>query len=189
MKKGLPMRTTIRDGYSYEKELVNVGQAITESQFRSIECILGEPPQRFKTYADAFFFQPADERHANALLEYLADQRITHSVEFHQAWTAEHDNTGNDGPSSPQDDAVGEENPSVSELVALAAQRGLSGEELDDDVHDAASENAANVNSQGLDGQIEYLVLRLGANKTRARIEHAASRRLARIDSSLEVRP
>lgn len=63
--------------------------------------------------------------------------------------------------------------PSVAELVALAAHLLLSSEDLDDAVHDAADEHAATLNSEGLDGQIEYLVARLGAKDAQAAIEAA----------------
>jgi len=152
----------LRNGYRYDGESVEISQPITEQQFRAIERILGEPPQRFKSYAQAFHFQPGDPRRASALLEYLAAQRIPHSTELCQTWAAEHDTAAPAGADA-----------SVSELVALAAQRRLSNEDLDEDVHDAASENAANINNDGLDGQIAYLVCRLGPGQTRARIERA----------------
>jgi hypothetical protein len=64
--------------------------------------------------------------------------------------------------------------PSVGELVRLAAGRRLSSDHLDDAVHDAADERAAQINSEGLDAQIEYLVRRLGPAGARDAIEHAA---------------
>jgi hypothetical protein len=66
-----------------------------------------------------------------------------------------------------------DQSPSIAELVALAARMLLSSEDLDDAVHDAADEHAATINSEGLDGQIEYLVARLGAKDAQAAIEAA----------------
>jgi hypothetical protein len=158
----------VKDGYRYGGESVEVDQPITESQFRAIERILDEPPRRFKSYAQQFHFEPCDPRRTDALLEYLIAEGIPHSTELCQTWTAEV-NASEDRRSASPD-------LSVSELGALAARGGLSSEHLDDDVHDAASEQAVNINSEGLDGQIQYLVLRLGASHTRARIEHAGDR-------------
>lgn len=173
----------VRNGYRYGGESVAIDQPITELQFRTIERILGEPPQRFKSYAQAFHFQPSDPRRASALLEYLAAKRIPHSTELRQIWTAR---LGTSEDRTPADAAA---DPSVPELVALAARRRLSSEDLDEDVHDAASENAANINSEGLDGQIQYLVLRFGPSQTRAQIERAGRRGLASAECSLEGRP
>jgi hypothetical protein len=71
---------------------------------------------------------------------------------------------------------AGDQRPSVAELVRLAAGRRLTSEHLDDAVRDAADESAAQMNSEGLDVQIEYLVRRLGPLGARDAIERAAYR-------------
>jgi len=77
----------------------------------------------------------------------------------------------------------------VAELVALATHLLLSSEDLDDAIHDAADEHAGNINSEGLDVQIEYLVSQLGASETQARIERAGRRERAVAECLPEGRP
>lgn len=166
--------TVTRNGYRYAGESVEIPQSITEAQFRAIEQILGEPPARFKEWAEKFHFEPTDPRRAAVLLRYLRDENISHSIERLETWA----------PEAPSEDthprdttclmlAPFDQPPSVAELVALAAHRLLSSEHLDEAVHDAADEHAANLNSEGLDVQIEYLVSRLGASDAQAKIEGA----------------
>lgn len=161
----------LRSGYRYNGENVEIPQAITEAQFRAIGQILGEPPARFKEWAQKFCFEPTDPRRATALLRYLRDHDITHSVERLETWTPQPQ--GNETQTTCGMFAAGGEPPSVSELVALAAHLLLNGEQLDDAIHDAADEHAATLNSEGLDVQIEYLVARLGASDAQAAIEAA----------------
>lgn len=170
-------RAVVRSGYRYAGESVEISQPITEAQFRAVERILGEPPARFKSYAEAFHFQPTDPRRTSGLLGYLRRQGISHSIELLGTWAAGQDTAAD--PAPPAAEPVDRRAPSVSELVALAARGRLSSEDLDEDVHDAASEDAANVNSEGLDGQIAYLVQRLGARETQARVERTGRRDLA----------
>ena len=158
-------------GYRYAGESIEVPQSITEAQFRTIEQILGEPPARFKGWAEKFYFEPTDPRRATALRKYLRDQNIAHSLERTETWTAQ--TQGDDTKTACGMFAAGGEPPSVAELVALSAHLLLSSEDLDDAVHDAADEHAATINSEGLDVQIDYLVARLGASDTQAAIEAA----------------
>ena len=166
--------TVTRNGYRYAGESVEIRQSVTERQFRAIERILGVPPSRFKGWAEKFYFDPPDPRRAAALLRYLRDQNISHSIERLDTWTPQaasketHAREATCVRLAPFDQP-----PSVAELVALAAHLLLSSEDLDDAVHDAADEHAATLNSEGLDGQIEYLVARLGAKDAQAAIEAA----------------
>jgi hypothetical protein len=168
--------TTTRNGYRYAGESVQIEQSITEAQLRAIEQILGERPSRFKEPVQKLYFEPTDPRRAVALLEYLRDQNISHSIERLETWTPP---AASEQARPREATCVGlapfEQPPSVAELVALAAHLQLSSEDLDDAVHDAAGEHAAALNSEGLDGQIEYLVARLGPTDAQAAIE-AASR-------------
>jgi hypothetical protein len=59
----------------------------------------------------------------------------------------------------------------LAALVAEAMAQGLSCEDLDNAVHDAVGGLATNVNNAGLEAQIEFLVLRLGAAETRRLLE------------------
>jgi hypothetical protein len=165
-------RTAVTNaGYRYAGESIEIPQSITEAQFRTIEQILGEPPARFKDWAEKFYFEPTNPRRATALRKYLRDQNIAHSLERTETWTPQ--SQGDDTQNTCGMFAAGGEPPSVAELVALAAHRLLSSEHLDEAVHDAADEHAANLNSEGLDVQIEYLVSRLGAREAQAKIEGA----------------
>ncbi len=65
---------------------------------------------------------------------------------------------------------------SVAELVRLAVGRRLMSTDLDEAVEDAAANTAGQVNSEGLDGQIEYLVGQLGSAAAQGIIEGAACR-------------
>jgi hypothetical protein len=65
---------------------------------------------------------------------------------------------------------------SVAELVRLAAGRRLTSIDLDEAVEDAAANTAGQVNSEGLDGQVEYLVRHLGSTAAQGIIEGAARR-------------
>jgi hypothetical protein len=156
-----------RQAYRYDHECIDVEQEITEAQFREIERILGQPPQRFKEWCDRFYFQLLTREQAARLCGYLADQQIVHAIELRQTWDS--------GTLAPA--PSGEETPpTVAELVTLAAGLHLTSERLDDVVHDAAAERAAQINSEGLDGQIKYLVLRTGARAARDAITQAAGR-------------
>jgi len=59
----------------------------------------------------------------------------------------------------------------VAELVALAGELEVTDLELDGHVHDVASQAASSVNNEGVEGQIAYLVERLGADETRRLLE------------------
>jgi hypothetical protein len=59
----------------------------------------------------------------------------------------------------------------IAELLALAEERGVSEDELDEHVHDVASREGSNVNNEGVPGQIAYLVTELGAAETRRILE------------------
>jgi hypothetical protein len=72
---------TVNPGYRYTGETVEISQKLTEEQFRRIEDILSRPPERFKDWADKFFFDPATPSLGDQLREYLREQRIAHSVE------------------------------------------------------------------------------------------------------------
>jgi hypothetical protein len=160
---------TTRNGYRYAGESVEIEQSITQTQLRAVEQILGEPPARRQERAEKLYFEPTDPRRAAALLEYLRDQNVRHSIERMETWTPQ--TQGNETQTTCGMFPVGGEPPSVAELVALAAQLLLSCEDLDDAVHDATDEHAATLNSEGLDAQIEYLVSRLGAKDDQAAIE------------------
>jgi hypothetical protein len=61
----------------------------------------------------------------------------------------------------------------VAELVALAHELEVKELELDERVHDVASRAGSDVNNEGLEGQIAFLIQRLGAEETRRIVEQA----------------
>ncbi|WP_201842701.1 hypothetical protein [Microvirga zambiensis] len=54
----------------------------------------------------------------------------------------------------------------IAELVRLALSHGLSDSSLDERVHNAASSAAAAANSDGLPGQIAFLISQIGVGET-----------------------
>jgi hypothetical protein len=157
-------------GYRYAGETIDVEQALSKTQFRTIERILGEQPQRFKSWCNSFCFQPIDRRRAATLLDYLHEQRLRHSAEVRESWNPPGRRDIKTGIATDTDcEAAG-----VNELVAFATQCHVRPERLDEQVHDAASEQAAEINNDGLDAQIEYLLARLGIKELRRRLEHAS---------------
>ncbi len=52
-------------------------------------------------------------------------------------------------------------------IVSEAEEQGIKPHQLDDLVHDVASETASAINNGGLSAQIEYLVEQIGAAETR----------------------
>lgn len=60
------------------------------------------------------------------------------------------------------------------QLVRLAEDLGLDGIELFDVVHDAASNNASQINNNGLTAQIEFLNEQFGVAETEQLIREAA---------------
>ena len=64
--------------------------------------------------------------------------------------------------------------PDTTALQELAVALGLESEDLDEAVHDAASHIGSNVNNQGLDRQIQFLVDQLGEQGAEEEIRTAA---------------
>ena len=60
----------------------------------------------------------------------------------------------------------------TSQLVKRAGQCGLRPDDLDDLVHDAASQDASAVDNDGLESQIEYLIEQWGFEETQKALEH-----------------
>jgi hypothetical protein len=79
----------VNPGYHYSGESIEITQAITEEQFRAIEDILCRAPQRFKSWAEHFCFDPATPGLAEHLRAYLREQRIAHTTELLQTFALE----------------------------------------------------------------------------------------------------
>ena len=58
----------------------------------------------------------------------------------------------------------------VAKLIQRAEQLGIQAEDLDEPVHDAASDRASTINNAGVDEQIEWLVGQLGLDTVGSRI-------------------
>jgi hypothetical protein len=71
-------------GYRYAGETIEITQPLGEAQFRAIEAILGEPPQRFKEWAQHFVFTLSTPGIGRRLRGYLRRQRIAHTTELLQ---------------------------------------------------------------------------------------------------------
>ena len=61
--------------------------------------------------------------------------------------------------------------PWLKRLVNKADSAGLQPEDLDEMVHDLVSGIAADINNEGVDGQIKYLVKEMGAQDTERQID------------------
>ncbi len=59
----------------------------------------------------------------------------------------------------------------IDDLLAKVEAAGLKAEDLDEIVHEFASSIAADINNEGIDGQIRYLVDHLGLQGTTKQIE------------------
>ena len=66
---------------------------------------------------------------------------------------------------------VAETDAAVRRLAAKAASAGLKPEDLDESVHDLASGIAANVNNDGPEAQVRYLVKEMGAGDAEREID------------------
>lgn len=59
-------------------------------------------------------------------------------------------------------------------LLAYARKKNLEPEDLDELVHDAASQPASNVNNDGLEGQINFLIHAWGSEETLSKLKEVA---------------
>lgn len=63
-----------------------------------------------------------------------------------------------------------------AELLAIAEQRGIAEDALDETIHDLAAEAASSINNEGRDAQIAYLNAELGTRATRSILENGEYR-------------
>lgn len=156
-------------GYSYDGETVEVTEPINADQHAGIFSALGVTdgiPEYDRTRRESTF-EPAGPAQGDALRRYLRKQGIAHASERRDRWTP-----GNDTAAStaPYPDEV-----ALEELVALADEHDIHDGELDEHVHDAASEEASEVNNRGVEAQIRCLVDMLGAKQARRIVESEGS--------------
>jgi len=71
----------------------------------------------------------------------------------------------------PEAEATADDRAVVERLVNKADSAGLQPEDLDEMVHDLVSGIAADINNEGVDGQIKYLVKEMGAQDTEREID------------------
>jgi hypothetical protein len=100
-----------------------------------------------------------------------------HTEEIGYDWLAEHGGPvcgqcDCDMELQPEADATADEHASVVERLAEKADAsGLKAEDLDDVVHELAASIAADINNNGLEDQIRYLVGGIGAQHTERQID------------------
>jgi hypothetical protein len=82
-------------------------------------------------------------------------------------------------PAAEQVETIGgqDETQPQDRLARLVADLRLTDEDLDDVVHDVASEIASDINNGGLSSQIEYLVAQLGEEETEKSLRGLAGRK------------
>ena len=68
----------------------------------------------------------------------------------------------------------------VERLVDKAESAGLQAEDLDETVHELVSSIASDINNEGVDGQIEYLVKEMGAEHAEREIDKLIEERQAK---------
>lgn len=98
--------------------------------------------------------------------------RMHATVEISYDWLAEHggpvcEHCDCDMELPPIPDIAGE----VSRLFDKAEAAGLTEEDLDEAVHELASNTASDVNNSGLEDQLNYLIEGLGVQRTEREID------------------
>lgn|GEM_PF-6112803 len=115
---------------------------------------LGFGPERPGSHVE-----PQTAAEAQAVREYLREQEIPHSSELSMSWT-------------PSEETAAKKR-ELDDLLALARQRGIYDGELDEAVHDAVSRLASQINNEGTEAQIRYLLGETGVEDVRRTIEQA----------------
>jgi hypothetical protein len=69
-------------GYRVTNRAVIVNSQLTEPQFREIEKILEQPPERHKAWAESYVFTVFSHVLAESLLDWLRNRKIPHAVEI-----------------------------------------------------------------------------------------------------------
>ena len=106
----MPLVYLMDPGYGYVGETIQLLQAISESQLRAIEQILGERPARLNVGAELCSFHPVTGRQADALRTYLRREQIVHATMRLDPWS----------PDSPENGA--QEVGKVARLAGVAAK-------------------------------------------------------------------
>ncbi len=70
----------------------------------------------------------------------------------------------------------------IDALLAKAETAGLKAEDLDESVHELAASIAADVNNEGMDGQIRYLVEQMGVQAATKELDRLAEKQTATTD-------
>ena len=80
----------------------------------------------------------------------------------------------------PESEATADDRAVVERLVNKAESAGLQAEDLDETVHDLVSSIASDINNEGVDGQIKYLVNEMGAQHAEREIDQLIEGRQAK---------
>jgi hypothetical protein len=146
-------------GYSYDGESIEVARPLSAEQHAACYQALGAPCPEHNPDRHNYDFEPAGLREAQELRAYLRSQQIEHSSELRLSFT----------PSETEARRAR----NLAELVALAKRRGLSEGTLDEAIHDAEAPSASQINNEGIEEQIRYLLSVNDAETVRELIEEA----------------
>jgi len=86
------------------------------------------------------------------------------------------------GNQQPANAASLERDRVLEQLLAKAEMAGLEAEDLDETVHELAASIAADVNNEGLEGQLRYLIDRLGGQQASEQLDRLAEEQPGTID-------
>ena len=74
----------------------------------------------------------------------------------------------------------------IAQLLAKAAAAGLEIEDLDETVHELAASIAADVNNEGMEGQLGYMIDQLGVQGATKQLERLAEEQSVNTDNDVE---
>jgi hypothetical protein len=150
------------EDYQYAGESVDVDERLSAEQHRAcieaMGCAAGGPT--FSPERPFYEFEPETVDAAAALRAHLREHGISHSGEVRLSWT-------------PSPERAGRAQ-ALAELVALARRLEVEAGGLDEAIYDAEAPRASQINNEGTEAQIRWL---LGVNDTatvRRLIEDAA---------------
>jgi hypothetical protein len=148
--------------YEYGGESIEVDGALTSSQYVACLAAIGsaDDPSAHDPDQQGYEFEPDTARTSSALRGYLRANGISHSSELRLSWALE-----------PEQARRVQQ---LTELLALARHLGLPEGSLDDAIYDAEAPSASQINNEGVEGQIRWLLGVNDAATVRRLIEAAA---------------
>jgi hypothetical protein len=164
-------------GYRYAGESIELDDALTDEQYTACADALGWQDGRRQQPPDAAGrrIEPQTLREAHALRAHLRQHDIPHTYELALTWTPE----DREHPATQ----------AVADLLALARRLGLPEGALDEALYDAEAPSASQINNEGLEAQLRWLLDVNSPDTVRTLIIDAAARdREVPLDGSTDAR-